>query len=192
MSELDRLKEKYRNEISIISNGNMTYTYLGAKNLVCRIIEEAYHARDEEIRKLEKKLEMSKRREVNLCGDHHGKSYNEGCILCTYEKRHKQKATLEPLYEEKVNDFMLKLRFQKEGVGFVNPRFSSEAGKEGFFSGDTARKIAQKICSTFGTPCHEDLVERIEKTLIKHTFLLDCPQKSCKVLAQAIAKEIEK
>ena len=53
-----------------------------------RSCEEALARTEKEKPKLEIRLELAKRKEVNLCGDHHGKGYeNADCILCEFEKR---------------------------------------------------------------------------------------------------------
>lgn len=42
-----------------------------------------------ENKKLKKQLQMSKRREMPLCGDHHGKGYAQAfsCVMCEMERK---------------------------------------------------------------------------------------------------------
>ena len=46
---------------------------------------------ESQINQLELRLGLSRRMEVKLCGDHHGKGYEDvNCILCDFERRNRK------------------------------------------------------------------------------------------------------
>lgn len=186
MSELESLKEKYKIAILHISSQNIQYSFIGATDLIEGIIEEAYHARDEEIEQLKKENEKLKQQNESLT--------KMGLKLEKERQILKQQATLEPLDEEMLGDFLGEITeyecmcYDDGSLTHVTCEHCRELGEK-----------AKKICQKFGTPRHDDLVERIEKiikteqkysTNVKIFTGMEHAVPESKRIAQAIAKEI--